>query len=162
MAKRVFTQTFGTVGALIEKNGKILLVCEAENKGNDAGKWNVPEGWIDVGENPINAVAREAKEETGFTFTPTHMLGIYSMVRDDMQNIVEGKPHAIKMIFLGTIDYRERKELHEDVSETKWFLPDEIYKMGIEQLRNSDIKKIVKDYFSGKKYSLELINHTVQ
>lgn len=97
--KRVFTQTFGTVGALIEKDGKILLVREAE--GNDAGKWNVPEGWIDVGENPIDAAAREAKEETGFSFTPTHLLGIYSMVRNDMHGIVKGKPHAIKLIFLG-------------------------------------------------------------
>jgi hypothetical protein len=30
MAERVFTQTFGVVGAIIEKDGKILLVKETK------------------------------------------------------------------------------------------------------------------------------------
>lgn len=162
MTQRVFTQTFGTVGALIEKEGKILLVCESGFKGIDIGKWNIPEGWIDVGENPVEAAAREAKEETGFSFRPTHLLGIYSMVRKDHIKDFGETPHAIKLVFLGDIDETIRNELHEDVSETKWFSPEEIEKMGIDTLRNLDIKKIVKDYFSGHKYPLEILKHTIQ
>ena len=55
MAERVFTQTFGVVGALVEKDGKILLVKEAKATA-DNGKWNIPAGWLDVGENPIGGV----------------------------------------------------------------------------------------------------------
>ena len=62
---RVFTQTFGVVGGLLERDGKILLVREAQRKGPDNGKWNHPAGWIDVGENPIEAVKREVLEEVG-------------------------------------------------------------------------------------------------
>ena len=76
---RVFTQTFGVVGGLLERDGKILLVREAQRKGPDSGKWNHPAGWIDVGENPVEAVKREVLEESGFSFTPKHLLGIYSL-----------------------------------------------------------------------------------
>ena len=68
MAERVFTQVFGVVGAIIEKEGKILLVKEAGT--HDKGKWNQPAGWIDVGEDPIEMVKRELKEETGLDFNP--------------------------------------------------------------------------------------------
>lgn len=56
MAQRVFTQTFGVVGAIIEKNGKILLV--KETKKGCKGKWSYPAGWIDIGENVIDAAKR--------------------------------------------------------------------------------------------------------
>jgi ADP-ribose pyrophosphatase YjhB (NUDIX family) len=48
MANRVFTQTIGTDGGLLERNGEILLVREAK-AGPDHGKWSHPVGWIDVG-----------------------------------------------------------------------------------------------------------------
>lgn len=160
-AKRVLTQTFGTVGALIEKGGKILLVREAPGK-FDAGKWNIPEGWIDVGEDPQEAAKREVKEETGFTLRPTYLLGIYSMVREDLRNKIGAVPHAIKIVFLGDVDYENHGDLHDDISETRWFLPEEIESMSTETLRNSDIKKIVRDYLAGKHYPLELLQHTVQ
>ncbi|PIQ68875.1 MAG: hypothetical protein COV91_01870 [Candidatus Taylorbacteria bacterium CG11_big_fil_rev_8_21_14_0_20_46_11] len=64
--KRVFTQVFGVVGAILEKEGKFLLVRENNPPHPDHGKWNQPAGWVDVGENPITAVSREVREETGF------------------------------------------------------------------------------------------------
>jgi ADP-ribose pyrophosphatase YjhB (NUDIX family) len=154
--KRVFTQTFGVVGAIIERNGKILLVKEAKKEA-DIGKWNHPAGWIEVGEDPIEAVKREVKEETGLEFTPTHILGIYSLARKNLKPI----HHPIKIIFIGNISDKETKELSEDVSENKWFTPVEIEKMDSNTLRDLDIKKMVKDYFSGKKYPLDIITHTV-
>ena len=156
---RVFSQTFGVVGAIIEKDGKILLVKEA--KEIDKDKWSQPAGWIDVGENPIEAVKREAKEETGFQFTPTHILGVYSLFRKDVKEKFNITPHAIKIIFIGNISEEKKGELYDDVSETKWFLPEEIDKMDKNTLRDLDIKKMVKDYFTGKKYPLELLSHTV-
>lgn len=49
----------------------------------------------------------------------------------------------------------------EEIAETKWFLPEEIENMNSEILRDLDIKQMVKDYFIGKKYSLELLKHTI-
>jgi len=36
-----------------------------------------------------------------------------------------------------------------------------IERMGRDTLRDPDIKKMVKDYFDGKRYPLELITHTM-
>lgn len=162
MSQRIFSQTFCVVGAILELNGKIALVRESlkSNKA-DAGKWNQPAGWLDVGEDPIEAVKREVEEETGFSFTPTSLLGIYSLVRHDITS-ERGTPHAIKLIFIGSVDTTHQKSLHDDVSEVRWFSPDDIQAMDIDTLRDLDIKKEIKDYFDGKQYPLDIIRHTPQ
>lgn len=156
---RILSQTFGVVGAVIEKDGKILLV--KEKKMPEKGEWSHPAGWIELGENPIDSVKREIKEETGFQFTPTHILGIYSLFKKELEEKFNISPHPIKIIFIGKISEKKIGELHDDVSETKWFLPEEIEKMDKKTLRDPDIKKIVKDYFAGKRYPLELLTHMV-
>lgn len=160
MAQRVFTQTFGVVGALIEKEGKFLLVQEANVNKTDQGKWNHPAGWIDVGEDPLEAAKREVKEETGLDFTPTHVLGFYSLVRQDLEKSLGSTPHALKLIFLGKLSDEAAQALHDDVSETRWFTPEEINQLG-DQLRDVDIKAQVNDYLNGKRYPLELLTHTI-
>lgn len=157
--KRIYTQPFCVVGAIVEKNGKILLVREAS--GYDKGKWNQPAGWLEIGENPIEAAKREVEEETGLEFEPTHLLGIYSLVRKDLQKTVKAILHPVKIIFVGKISASKGK-IHEDVAEAKWFLPEEIYKMDKNTLRDPDIKKEVKDYFAGKVYPLDMVSHTVR
>lgn len=156
---RVFSQTFGVVGGLLEKDGNFLLVRESQRKEPDDGKWSQPAGWIDVGEDPIAAGKREVEEETGFSFNPTHVLGIYSLVRKDIESQLNGTPHAIKIIFIGDI-FGKSTQLHDDVTETKWFTPEEIFSMDNKNLRDLDIKQMVKDYLSGQKYPLELLTHT--
>lgn len=156
---RVLTQTFGVVGALIERGGKILLVKETTEK--DKNKWNQPAGWIEVGEDPIKAVKREAKEEAGLRFTPTHILGVYSLVRKDLKKKFNVTPHPIKIIFIGNTSKKKTTRPSNDISETKWFLPKEIAKMDKNTLRDLDIKIMIKDYFAGKRYPLELLTHTI-
>ncbi len=158
---RVFTQTFGVVGGILEREGKILLVREAQRKGPDQGKWNHPAGWIDVGESPIEAVQREILEESGFTFTPKYLLGVYSLARKDIEDEIGATPHAIKIIFIGTISETSNEKIEDDVTEIRWFSPDEIYGMDNVTLRDLDIKQMVKDYFGGKRFPLECISHTV-
>ena len=160
MAKRVLTQTFGVVGAILEKDGKILLVKEAKEVAK--GMWSHPAGWIDVGENLIKAVKREVKEESGFDFEPTHILGVYSLFKKNLKERFGITPHAIKVIFIGKISDNKIGELYDDVSETKWFTAEEIYQMDINTLRDPDIKKMVKDYFAGRSYPLDLLTHTKQ
>jgi 8-oxo-dGTP pyrophosphatase MutT (NUDIX family) len=161
---RVFTQTFGVVGAIIEQNGKFLLVRENHPGYFNHGKWNQPAGWIVVSEHPIDAVVREVREETGLQFTPTHLLGVYSLVKRN-----EGCPdnpqeihHPLKLIFVGTHTGTSEKFSNDEISETKWFSPEEIYAMDKTMLRDIDIKKEVQDFIARVRYPLEIITHTLQ
>ena len=159
MSKRVFTQTFRVAGAIIERNGKIILVKETKKIAE--GLWSHPAGWINVGEDPLKAVKREVKEETGYNFKPTYILGIYSLYKKHFEKNFNIKSHAIKIIFIGKISNNNSKKLAADVLETKWFFPEEIYKMDKNTLRSVDIKKMVKDYFIGKRYPLEMLVHII-
>lgn len=156
MAERVFTQTFGIVGAIIEKDGKILLV--KETKASAKGKWSHPAGWLEVGENPTEAVKREVKEETGFDFEPKNILGVYSLHKHE----ADIARHGIKIIYIGDISREQGEYWTHEISEVKWFTPEEIENMDSKTLRDEDIKKMVKDYLAGKKYPLELLTHTIQ
>lgn len=51
------------VAAFIEDQGRILLVRRANNP--ERGKWALPAGYMDAGEDPREAAAREVLEETG-------------------------------------------------------------------------------------------------
>lgn len=160
MHKRVFTQTFAVVGAIIERDGKILLV--QESGGHDKGKWNQPAGWIDIGEDPLVAVMREIKEETGLDFTPEAIIGVYSLVKESLREKVEaGVPHGFKIIYKGSV-IGEVGNFEKDVANAKWFTPEEIQSIDGTTLRDRDIPQEVADYFSGKSYPLDLIRHFTQ
>lgn len=157
------SQAFPVVGAIIEKDGKFLLVQEL-GKGTakiDAGKWNQPAGWPDVGEPPLDAAKREVKEETGFDFEPTGLVGIYSLYRKDLEGkFPDGTPHPYKLIFRGNITGKEQVDPSE-IRALKWFTPDEIFAMDTETLRDLDIKQEIRDYLAGRSYPLEILRHTV-
>lgn len=61
------------VGGIVEDgHGKILLV-----KTRDGG-WVFPGGQVEVGENLLDALSREIKEESGIDTTVSHLIGVYS------------------------------------------------------------------------------------
>lgn len=162
MTKRVHSQTYGVAGAIIAKNGKILLIQENSPDHPDHGKWNQPAGWIDIGENPIKAGEREAKEETGLDFKATSLIGIYSLSKEYMSKFTKDKTHhPIKLIFGGEIVGGKLMKPNHEISDLKWFAPEEIYQMGPDKLRDKDIKQGVKDYLAGRVFPLGIICHTV-
>lgn len=63
-----------TVAAIIERDGKFLLV---EEETDDGVRFNQPAGHLEDGETLIDAVIRETREETAYEFTPESLLGIY-------------------------------------------------------------------------------------
>ena len=63
-----------TVAAIIEQDGRFLLVEEETSHGL---KLNNPAGHLEVGESPVEGCAREALEEAAWHFHPTHMVGVY-------------------------------------------------------------------------------------
>jgi ADP-ribose pyrophosphatase YjhB (NUDIX family) len=68
------------VGLLIERGGQLLLV----RRGNDPerGKWSIPAGFVDAGEDPARAAEREGLEETNLQVAVTGLLDVYARTGD--------------------------------------------------------------------------------
>ncbi len=162
MSKRSYSQVFGVVAAIIEKNGKFLLVQESDQKGVAHGQWNHPAGWIDVGENPLEAVKREVLEETGYPFAPTAIIGIYSLYCSHLKESdikqLGATPHAIKILYAGSIDETKQSSLAGDTSDVQWFTAEEI--ASLPNLRDPDIPAIIRDLQEGISFPLSLLTHT--
>lgn len=156
---RCYAQPFVVVGAIIEDNGRILLVKEGA-KMVDTGLWNQPAGWLDKGEDIIEAVKREVKEETGLNFKPTKVLGVYSLIRKN-HPVRKDDLHAIKIIFSGEIigDIKINFD-PEEILEAKWFTIKELEAIR-DKLRDKDIINAAKDCLANKGYPLSLIKQTV-
>ena len=81
------------VGAhlIIKKDDSIFMIRRA-NTGAGDGLYSVPAGHVDVGESPLEAAVREAKEEVGITVDPQDLTFVHvvhnrkeSVGRDRMQ-----------------------------------------------------------------------------
>ena len=59
-----FNSRFTVVSIFMESDGRILLLKRLPNK-SQGGKWGLPAGKVDPGEDISTAIQREIKEETG-------------------------------------------------------------------------------------------------
>lgn len=135
-------------GAVIEKDGKILLVREKKQRAY--GLWNFPAGRLGKGENPVDAAKREAKEETGYDIEINGLLGIY----------VGGSTHTvnltlIKIVFRASVIGGELNFPKDEILEAKWFEPSEALAMEDSKLRG--IRRELEDFVEGKNYSIDTI-----
>lgn len=64
--------------ALIEKEGKYLVLKRSNRNITNKGKWQFPEGKLKLGENLIKGLKREVEEETNLLVTEYKVLGVHS------------------------------------------------------------------------------------
>jgi mutator protein MutT len=64
------------VGVFVERCGEVLLVRRAVEP--EYGRWSLPGGYLDAGEDPIQAAERECREETGLNVQVTDFLVMIS------------------------------------------------------------------------------------
>jgi len=64
------SKPLGVAGkAVIRKAGQILLLQRSQKSKFDPGLWELPGGKIDYGENLVDALKREVREEVGLVVT---------------------------------------------------------------------------------------------
>jgi len=146
-----------TVAAIIEQDGKFLLVEEHTPEGL---RLNNPAGHLDEGESLLQACVRETLEETMYPFTPTHMLGVY-MSR--FQRPANGPCDAedvtyLRFAFCGTLGALQAgRSLDVGIVRTLWLSPDEV-RASAERHRSPLIIQCMEDYLQGQRFPLSLIH----
>lgn len=115
------------VGGVIEKDGKFLLVQEAQEKCR--GKWNIPAGHLDANETIFEGAKREVFEECGCKVELSGILQIVNKVKKDTS--------WLSVIF-STILLEDNIVFDKDeILDVKWFSYEEILNMK-EELRDYD------------------------
>jgi len=74
-------------GFIFNNKEELLLVKRRPDDVHHAGKWEVPGGRLEVGEDPIEGMKRETMEEVGLEVEVQQPLEVRSFTRDDGQHI---------------------------------------------------------------------------
>ncbi|HEY1393910.1 MAG TPA: NUDIX hydrolase [Methylibium sp.] len=142
-----------TVAAVIERNGRFLLVEEHTPEGL---MLNNPAGHLDPGESPEQGVIREAREETGRVFEPEALLGVY-LSRFRRPAAGEDVTY-VRFAFCGTAgEPAPDWVLEPGIVRALWLTPEEIRASAMRH-RSPLVLRCVEDHLAGRRYPLELLN----
>ena len=145
-----------TVAAIIERRlgdtPEFLLVEEHTPEGL---KLNNPAGHLDPEESPEQGVVREVLEETGCTFTPDRLVGIYLSrfkrpARDEDVTFV-------RFAFGGHVGAPDpARRLDDGIVRTVWMTLDEL-RASRARHRSPHVLGCVEDYLAGRRLPLDAI-----
>lgn len=140
-----------TVAAIIERDGRFLLVEEETSEGL---RLNNPAGHLEPGETPVQACVREALEESAWHFRPTHLVGVYlsRFLRPDGSDIT-----YLRFAFCGELLAHEaERPLDQGILRTVWSTPQEL-RAAPERLRSPMVLRCIEDYLAGVRLPLSAV-----
>lgn len=139
-----------TVAAVVYRDGKFLLVEEE----TDAGlAFNQPAGHLEQGEALVDAVVREALEETAYHFRPTHLVGVYNW-RHPVKDVT-----YLRFAFAGELrGFDAERQLDDGIVAARWLTFDEV-RATQDRHRSPLILRCCEDYLAGRRYPLDLLVH---
>jgi ADP-ribose pyrophosphatase YjhB (NUDIX family) len=139
-----------TVAAVIEQNGKFLLVEEHTSQGL---LFNQPAGHLEPDESLIAAVSREVLEESARDFEAQFLIGVYRWYAPAPDITY------LRFAFGGRVNaHHPERKLDEGIVQAVWMSPDEI-RASQDRHRSPLILRCVEDYLAGKRYPLEILTH---
>ena len=137
-----------TVAAIIERDGKFLLV---EEDADGERVFNQPAGHWEQGETLIEACAREVLEESAWRFQPRNLTGMYRS--RSPRNVIT----YLRFAFCGEVlGFEQGRKLDRDIVRALWLAPEEIRALQARH-RSPLVMRCVEDYLAGKRYPLDLI-----
>lgn len=127
------------VKALVERDDKIL-VLKTETEGSSY--WVLPGGKIEYGEEPVEALRREIKEEISTDSDIGKPVGMYYFLKgenDDGDQIVLT---VFEADITGEVDISSNPA-DEDISEYVWMKPEQL----VQKSENESLKQFISKHF---------------
>lgn len=139
-----------TVAAIVEDNGKFLLVEEITERGN---RFNQPAGHLEDNETLVEAVIRETLEETAYTFKPESLLGVYHWKHEHNDTTY------LRFAYIGSVsNHQPHQTLDEGIIRAVWMSAEEIRKNAM-LMRSPQVLTCIEDYLSGQQFPLSVVTH---
>jgi 8-oxo-dGTP pyrophosphatase MutT (NUDIX family) len=141
-----------TVAAIIERDGRFLLIEEETSEGI---RINQPAGHLDPHESLEEAVVREVLEETAHDFHPEALVGMYMsryMSKSRGRDVT-----YLRFTFCGTPGRAHDRPLDHGILRTLWMTRDEMAACQ-ERHRSPIVLQCVDDYLAGKRTALALLH----
>lgn len=137
-----------TVAAVAEREGRVLLVEETVG---GRTVLNQPAGHLEPGEDLVEAVVREAREETGRDFVPEAVTGVY--LWDGSR---DGRTF-LRVCFSGRCgEPVPGRALDTGILGADWFRPDAL-RAAPDRLRSPMVLRCIDDYLAGRRYPLDIL-----
>lgn len=138
-----------TVAAIAERDGRFLLVQERAAR---RVVLNQPAGHLEDGESLIEAVVREAREETGREFAPQSLIGLYVWCGPAGRTI-------LRIAFAGIAGERDESVvLDRAILRTLWLGRPEVMARAAEH-RSPLVLRCIDDYLAGTRHPLTMLQH---
>lgn len=139
-----------TVAAVIEQNGKFLLVEEETDRGP---LFNQPAGHWEQHETLEQGAIRETREEAAYTFVPESLVGIYRWAHPRKEITY------LRFAFCGPVSGHDpQQELDTGIIRAVWLTPNEMRALR-ERHRSPLVMQCVEDYLAGRRFPLDLVTH---
>ena len=84
--------------AWIER-GEAVLLCRIASPDRAAGLWTLPGGGLAFGEDPVDGVLRELREETGLIGTVGELLGVRSAILEPEMTTRGDRLHVVGVLY---------------------------------------------------------------
>jgi 8-oxo-dGTP diphosphatase len=133
-------QRIAAYGVVRDDQGRLLLARAAPSL-TLKGRWFLPGGGVQHGENPVDSLRREVEEESGLTVTVGPLLDVLS----DVRTLPDGVSlHTIRLIYrveawAGTL----RPEADGTTDAVGWFGDDELRSMPLAHYVEAVVKTLL-------------------
>lgn len=140
-----------TVAAVVERNGRFLLVQESVG---GRSVINQPAGHLEQHESLTDAVIRETLEETAWHFEPNALVGIYRWMHPRGDTF-------LRFCFTGNLlQEDEDRVLDHGIEQVVW-LDRETLQQCVQQLRSPLVLQCIDDYQAGRRIDLSAIKDVI-
>ena len=146
MKRQYPTKPVVGVGAIILRGDQILL--EKRKNAPGKGKWSVPGGLVELGENIEQAVVREVKEETGLDVCEPRLIDVVDHISLGERGAV--RYHFVIVDYLVTVKSGKLKAA-SDADALKW--------VPFTEVEEYDLTESFRLFFQQNRHRLK--NHSV-